>query len=80
MSTSIVTVSGMTLVFTPPWTTLGEKVVWVQACSSLAVGTGQAGERVGHLRRVQQTGLDVGRVGRWPSTRAAHISSSRAFG
>ena len=36
MSTSSTTSSGITFVFTPPWTMFGEIVMWVQAWANLA--------------------------------------------
>ena len=64
MSTSIATSSGITLVFMPPWTTLGENVVWVQAWANLAVRVSAIDSHAAHARA--------------GSTSAARVSASRS--
>ena len=46
--------SGMTLVFVPPWTTVGAKVVWVQAWNWRAMPTRQRVEGADERSLVEQ--------------------------
>ena len=62
MSTSMSMRSGMTLIFDPPCTTLGENVVWVQACARRANPSGsRCAHRLQHAVGIDQRRLELGR-------------------
>ena len=46
--------SGITLVFVPPWMTVGANVVWVQAWNWRAMPSGSSSQQRRRARRVEQ--------------------------
>ena len=70
----------MTLVFVPPCATVGANVVWVQACTSRDMPSGQLGEHVGQLDGVEQRVGAAPAGSCIPSTKRRHTSCMCASG